>query len=287
MTISVFPGSIPELGILLDTPEWSEWLSCTNQFKYVGNLTEMSVKRRISNGKWYARKKVYSSDGGSKPIDLYIGNDSECTAEKLQEINAHFAKDWISFWQWYHSPSRKQGKGKGVQDKKLYTEELSSSQTQEEITQLRTENERLKQREQYLLDQLGLVKTQIIHEAQERVKQLEARVNELDNANWQCEKNLTIVSELHRKSELKRQELQSLVDKYQTPPDQSLAIALQPTTNDQKLLTQAELAKRLGCDPGTLVKNRNKPNFQEWSRGKDPEGKAWKYLPDTQRYGLV
>jgi hypothetical protein len=124
-------------------------------------------------------------------------------------------------------------------------------------------------------------------EAQERAKQLEARVNELDNANWQCEKNLTMASELHRKSELKRQELQSLVDKYQTLMDKSPAIAPQPTTNDQELLTQAELSKRLGCDSGTLTKNRNKSNFEKWSQSKDPEGKAWRYLPDTQRYSPV
>jgi chromosome segregation ATPase len=64
------------------------------------------------------------------------------------------------------------------------------------------------------------------------------------------------------------------------------AIAPQPTTNDQELLTQAELSKRLGCDSGTLTKNRSKPSFKKWSQSKDPEGKAWEYLPDTQRYGL-
>jgi chromosome segregation ATPase len=68
-----------------------------------------------------------------------------------------------------------------------------------------------------------------------------------------------------------------------------LALAPQPTTHDQEplTLTQAELAKRLGCDSGTLTKNRKKSSFQEWSQSKDPEGKAWRFLPDTQRYGLV
>jgi hypothetical protein len=64
-------------------------------------------------------------------------------------------------------------------------------------------------------------------------------------------------------------------------------ITPQPTTNDQELLTQAELAKRLGCDSGTLTKNRSKPSFKEWSQSKDPQGKAWEYLPDTQRYDLI
>ncbi len=34
------------------------------------------------------------------------------------------------------------------------------------------------------------------------------------------------------------------------------AIAPQPTTNNQELLTQAELSKQLGCYSGTLTKNR-------------------------------
>jgi chromosome segregation ATPase len=66
-----------------------------------------------------------------------------------------------------------------------------------------------------------------------------------------------------------------------------LAIAPQPMTQDQEPLTQAELAKRLNCDSGTLTKNRKKSSFQEWSQSRDPEGKSWKYLPDTHRYGLV
>ncbi len=65
------------------------------------------------------------------------------------------------------------------------------------------------------------------------------------------------------------------------------AIAPQPTTNNQELLTQAELSKRLCCDSSTLTKNRSKPSFKEWSQSKDPEGKVWRYLPDKQRYGLV
>jgi hypothetical protein len=49
-------------------------------------------------------------------------------------------------------------------------------------------------------------------------------------------------------------------------------------------LTQAELSKRLGVDPATLSRNRTKPNFPEWSRGKDPKGTAWSYLPEVKRY---
>jgi hypothetical protein len=49
-------------------------------------------------------------------------------------------------------------------------------------------------------------------------------------------------------------------------------------------LTQAELAKRLKVDSGTLSKNRSKSSFIDWSRDKDPEGLGWGYLPELKRY---
>ncbi len=142
MTINVFPESIPQLGIQLDSLEWFEWLANQTQFKYEGNLTTMSVKRRASNGKWYARKKVYSSDKGSVPVDLYIGGNEECTAEKLREINYRFGQDWRDFWPWYHSPARRGEKGKSVQQE-MSTSTANPSQTGEEIAQLREEVRRL------------------------------------------------------------------------------------------------------------------------------------------------
>lgn len=177
--MNVYPGMIPELDITLDTPEWFDWLSSANQFKYVGNLTEMSVKRRAANGKWYARKKVYSSNGGSKPVDLYIGSDSECTAEKLREINFHFAKDWVAFWQWYHSPSRKQGKGKGVQMPEVYTEEVTTSQTQNEIAQLRAAIDELREKNLQLKKQLAEAEDKYINIHEAGAIALEDYLNEL------------------------------------------------------------------------------------------------------------
>lgn len=50
------------------------------------------------------------------------------------------------------------------------------------------------------------------------------------------------------------------------------------------MLTGKELASRLEVDPGTLTKNRTKPAFTDWTRDKDPEGKAWQYLPEVKRY---
>jgi hypothetical protein len=132
--MNVCPTSIPDLDILLDTPEWFEWLDSQTQFKYCGNLTEMSVKRR-PNGKWYARKKILSSNG-SKPIDLYIGSDEECTSDKLKEVNHHFGKNNSEFWNWYYDPARKGDKPKGVQSDSVYTLAQVTSESGEDVAKL-------------------------------------------------------------------------------------------------------------------------------------------------------
>jgi hypothetical protein len=47
------------------------------------------------------------------------------------------------------------------------------------------------------------------------------------------------------------------------------------------------LAKRLGVNPGTLSRNRAKPNFTQWSQGKDPEQWAWQYVSELEGYAPV
>lgn len=69
--------------------------------------------------------------------------------------------------------------------------------------------------------------------------------------------------------------------------DSVSAISFDSSFKNEGGVTQGELAKRLGCDSSTLTKNRKKRSFDEWSRSKDPEGKAWRYLSDMQRYGVV
>lgn len=54
-----------------------------------------------------------------------------------------------------------------------------------------------------------------------------------------------------------------------------------------RLLSGADLAKRLAVNPGTLSRNRAKPNFTEWSRGKDPEQWAWQYVSEVEQYAPV
>lgn len=49
-------------------------------------------------------------------------------------------------------------------------------------------------------------------------------------------------------------------------------------------LTGKELSQRLKVHPATVTKNRTKPSFTDWTRSRDPEGKAWQYLPEAERY---
>ncbi len=177
MTISVFPGSIPELDIQLDSPEWFEWLAAQSQFKYESNLATMSVKRRASNGKWYARKKVWSSDKGSTPVDLYLGSNEEVTSEKLREINYYFGLEPGKFWQWYHSPTRKQSKSKGVQPE-MYTEQPQPSQTRDETEELRVRIAELEQSNSELQSTNQALEKQL-SECSQRLTEAKVQINEL------------------------------------------------------------------------------------------------------------
>jgi hypothetical protein len=49
-------------------------------------------------------------------------------------------------------------------------------------------------------------------------------------------------------------------------------------------LNQSQLAARLGVHPTTVSKNKSKPEFTQWSQGKDPAGFAWTYAPGTKQF---
>jgi hypothetical protein len=78
------------------------------------------------------------------------------------------------------------------------------------------------------------------------------------------------------------QQLETQVAKLSLPGDHPPSSP--SVDNVDVLLTQAELAKRLKVDPGTLTKNRSKSNFPGWSGDKDPENISWRYLSELKRY---
>lgn len=94
-----------------------------------------------------------------------------------------------------------------------------------------------------------------------------------------------------------QESMQSLQERMQTV--EARAIAPSPTSQVQiedkpivdsgvddvdLTLTGRELAQRLQVHPATLTKNRTKPTFTDWTRDRDPEGKAWQYLLEIERY---
>lgn len=49
-------------------------------------------------------------------------------------------------------------------------------------------------------------------------------------------------------------------------------------------INQAELAKRLDLNPSTVGRHKGDEDFPQWSQSKDPEGIAWRYLPETKMF---
>ncbi len=62
---------------------------------------------------------------------------------------------------------------------------------------------------------------------------------------------------------------------------------LDHTLSVPKSLIQSELAKRLNVYSSTVYKRRDDPDFPEWSRGKDPDGIAWKFSRKTKEFQPV
>jgi polyhydroxyalkanoate synthesis regulator phasin len=92
-------------------------------------------------------------------------------------------------------------------------------------------------------------------------------------------------NELLSRLQERLQQLETQVAKLSLPSDHPPFSPVVDTVGTvDRLLTQAELAKRLEVDPGTLTKNRSKPNFPDWSGDKDPENINWRYLSELKRY---
>lgn len=70
-----------------------------------------------------------------------------------------------------------------------------------------------------------------------------------------------------------------------TPPEAQSATHTSSTASQEHLpLIQSELAKRLDTNPSTIARRKSAPDFADWTRSKDPEGIAWKYVSKTQSF---
>jgi plasmid stabilization system protein ParE len=205
MTIEVSRAGISGTDIKPDTPEWCEWFETMPQgtkiqFVWTDDAfrgQKFTAYRRKRY--WEAQKRV---SGRLRNATIKPG---EVTYEALRMMGLRLtAYNWADKFEIEES-----GKGE------YQTFNESTSQTQEEIAQLTEEVRRLGA-------ELSLVrqmrdKAQSEHEkVVEDNKRLIRMVRETQEQVRQYEKNLTIVSGLHRESDLKCQELESLVEVYQT-----------------------------------------------------------------------
>lgn len=94
-----------------------------------------------------------------------------------------------------------------------------------------------------------------IKELRVKINELEARLKSLENPNF---------PEAARKLGLK-------------PLDVSEGISNKLHSPSAEALNCSQLARRLGCNHGTISKKRQKPDFEEWTKAKDPDAIAWRY----------
>ena len=73
-------------------------------------------------------------------------------------------------------------------------------------------------------------------------------------------------------------------NQIQDEPDPARTTVDADVDNVDIMLTGKELAQRLKVHPATLTKNRAKESFTDWTQSRDPEGKAWQYLSEVERY---
>lgn len=107
---------------------------------------------------------------------------------------------------------------------------------------------------------------------QQQLDRFETVVRENESLRLSVKDYTEQLEQLHQELDQLKHSNQRLEEEQRTMP-----------INDS-YLNQASLARRLGIHPGTLTKNRVKPDFAEWSKGKDPYGMAWQYLPNVERY---
>lgn len=227
--------------IPIGSNEWLEWLRAARKFKFshskgyevhpgsgiisFRDLTFTAFRAGKDKPYWNAQRR--------KQGDLrtrYLGRDEDLTYQSMLDVALLLDKGSTKDErkrQAPKSPSLESHSGnyetnsqlvdKESHKEKYETETQPTSQSTDEIAKLKDELERITQDRDALLIRLGNGKIQASEDAQQRIKQLEARVTELDNANWELEKRYTQVNELWRQSERKLTELQAQLSDNQPP----------------------------------------------------------------------
>jgi hypothetical protein len=131
---------------------------------------------------------------------------------------------------------------------------------------------------------------ELLSRLQERLQEVELRLSEVLAVAESQVNQIPVDTSVDRKDNLTGTTVDSVdnaVDIEDSTTDVFVDSVDNPVDNSDRLLTQKELSERLGVHPATVSKNRSKPSFADWSVKKDPEGLAWKYLSEVERYAPV
>jgi ABC-type lipoprotein release transport system permease subunit len=126
------------------------------------------------------------------------------------------------------------------------------------------------------LSALAANQNDLLSRLQERLQLTESRLEEILSTG-EAQVSLVSVDNVDENVDITEEVKDRTVDNVDKNVD---------VTGD-RLLSGADLAKRLGVNSGTLIRNRAKPNFTQWSQGKDPEQWAWQYVSELERYAPV
>lgn len=219
-------------------------------------------------------------------VNLYTSS-TECLQMSSQVISYRLSTDEVLALRQKALP----GESDNQAAQRLMREVLGVS-TEVSTQSILTLDERIESIVEDRLSSFAANQNDLLRRLQERLEELEAQVANLSAANDCPSSRLTVDGSVDGVDEISEQPfltpVDSPVDIVDNKGDRlSPVIVDEPVYSVDEALTQAELSKRLGVDPATLTKNRTKPNFLEWSRGKDPKGMAWSYLPEAKRYAPV
>jgi hypothetical protein len=139
-----------------------------------------------------------------------------------------------------------------------------------------TFDERIESIVEEKLSAFAVNQNDLLSRLQERLQLTESRLEEILSTG-EAQVSSVFVDSVDKNVDVMEEVKERIVDFV----DKSVDV-----TSD-RFLSGADLAKRLGVNPKTLSRNRAKPNFTQWSQGKDPEQWAWQYVSEVEQYAPV
>jgi len=118
-----------------------------------------------------------------------------------------------------------------------------------------TLDERIESVVEEKLSAFAVNQNDLLNRLQERLQHTESRLEEMFIARVEAQINPVFVDKVDSLVSTKEKTTHPLVNSVDNTVDRK----------SDRLLSGADLAKRLGVNPGTLSRNRAKPNFTQWS----------------------